>query len=299
MPGSPGDAAGAAAVSAELLGRCRFPAPGTALTCAVSGGADSLALLVLAVGARCTVTAVHVDHGLRPESGAEAAVVARAAERFGADFRSVAVTVHPGPNLEARARAGAPLGPAGGGGDRPHHGRSSRDRGAEPVAGGGARRPRRDAARAHASHPGPAALRGPRRVRAVGPRTRRRPLERRSGLRPQPDPPRAAAPVLRGGGTRRHPGARPPGIAVGRRGRPPRRARRRRGRRRRRRVDERGAAHRPAGRSAMVGAPTRRTPRTWPLSSGCWPWLGASWRPPTSPRACACGGRGGCSCRPR
>lgn len=71
----------------------------------MSGGADSLALLVLAVHAGCTVTAVHVDHGLRPESAAEAAVVAAAAMRFGAAFRSARVEVAPGPNLEARARA--------------------------------------------------------------------------------------------------------------------------------------------------------------------------------------------------
>jgi tRNA(Ile)-lysidine synthase len=73
--------------------------------CGVSGGADSLSLLVLAVAAGCTVTAVHVDHGLRPESAAEAEVVANAAERFGASFRSERVVVAPGPNLEARARA--------------------------------------------------------------------------------------------------------------------------------------------------------------------------------------------------
>ncbi|MCX6509623.1 MAG: 7-cyano-7-deazaguanine synthase, partial [Actinobacteria bacterium] len=38
----------------------------------MSGGADSMALLVLAVAAGCAVTAVHVDHGLRPGSHEEA-----------------------------------------------------------------------------------------------------------------------------------------------------------------------------------------------------------------------------------
>ena len=89
----------------DLLGRCTFPVPGTAVTCAVSGGADSLALLVLAVEAGCRVTAVHVDHGLRPGSEAEAGVVEAAAARFGASFRRERVRVEPGPNLEARARA--------------------------------------------------------------------------------------------------------------------------------------------------------------------------------------------------
>lgn len=88
----------------DLLGRCRFPAAGTEVTCAVSGGADSLSLLVLAVVAGCSVTAVHVDHGLRPGSAAEAERVAAAAARYGARFRGEAVTVLPGPNLQARAR---------------------------------------------------------------------------------------------------------------------------------------------------------------------------------------------------
>lgn len=90
---------------ADLLRRCTFPPPGTPLLCAVSGGPDSLALLVLAVAAGCAVTAVHVDHGLRDGSAAEADVVAEVAQRFGADFRSEAVTVLDGPNLEARARS--------------------------------------------------------------------------------------------------------------------------------------------------------------------------------------------------
>ena len=71
---------------------------------AVSGGADSSALLLLAVEAGCDVTAVHVDHGLRPSSGAEADVVATLAERLGAGFVARTATVTPGPNLEARAR---------------------------------------------------------------------------------------------------------------------------------------------------------------------------------------------------
>ena len=88
-----------------MLAECRFPAPGTAVTCAVSGGADSLALLALAVEAGCAATAVHVDHGLRPGSAAEAEVVAARADRLGAGFHGVRVEVAPGPNLEARARA--------------------------------------------------------------------------------------------------------------------------------------------------------------------------------------------------
>jgi len=89
----------------QLLARCRFPPPGQAVTCAVSGGADSLALLLLATAAGCDVTAVHVDHGLRPGSAAEAEVVRVAAQRFGAAFRAARVDVGAGPNLEARARA--------------------------------------------------------------------------------------------------------------------------------------------------------------------------------------------------
>ncbi len=90
---------------AELVERCTFPPAGSDLVCAVSGGADSISLLALAVAAGCRVLAVHVDHGLRPGSADEAGVVADAAARFGARFRSERVELERGPNLEARARA--------------------------------------------------------------------------------------------------------------------------------------------------------------------------------------------------
>ncbi len=60
---------------------------------------------MLAVAAGCAATAVHVDHGLRPGSAAEADVVRAVAESVGAEFRSERVVLAPGPNLEARARA--------------------------------------------------------------------------------------------------------------------------------------------------------------------------------------------------
>jgi hypoxanthine phosphoribosyltransferase len=97
----------------DSLERCHFGPGDGRLTCAVSGGADSLALLVLATATGRPVTAVHVDHGLRADSGNDAEVVARAADRFGAACALRRVAVADGPNLEARARAArrAALGP--------------------------------------------------------------------------------------------------------------------------------------------------------------------------------------------
>ena len=90
--------------AAALLARCAFPSPGTTVDCAVSGGPDSLALLVLAVEAGLMVTAWHVDHGLRPGSDAEGERVAVVADSLGAAAVSVTAMVGDGPNLEARAR---------------------------------------------------------------------------------------------------------------------------------------------------------------------------------------------------
>jgi len=89
----------------RLLTRCRFPPRGQLATCAFSGGPDSTALIALAAAAGCDVVAVHVDHGLRPSSAAEAARAAAIADSLGVSFRSVKVVVEPGPNLEERARA--------------------------------------------------------------------------------------------------------------------------------------------------------------------------------------------------
>lgn len=91
--------------TASLLSRCTFPPSRTEVVCAVSGGADSLALLALATAAGCRASAVHVDHGLRPGSDREFEVVRAAADALGVPARSVRVELTDGSNLEARARA--------------------------------------------------------------------------------------------------------------------------------------------------------------------------------------------------
>jgi len=86
----------------DLLDRCTFPEG--PLECAVSGGADSMALLVLATQVSTEVKAIHVDHGIRENSQEEADFVFQNAQTLGADFESVTIKVQPGTNLEARAR---------------------------------------------------------------------------------------------------------------------------------------------------------------------------------------------------
>jgi tRNA(Ile)-lysidine synthase len=87
-----------------LVGRCRFPEPGTDVDLAVSGGADSVGLTLLAVAGGLRPTIHHVDHHLRERSGADAALVAAMAETLGVPYVRHDVVVAPGPNLEARAR---------------------------------------------------------------------------------------------------------------------------------------------------------------------------------------------------
>ncbi len=61
-------------------------------------------MLALACASGCHARALHVDHGLRPDGGREAATVQAAAEALGATFEAFTVAVAPGPDLEARAR---------------------------------------------------------------------------------------------------------------------------------------------------------------------------------------------------
>ncbi len=87
-----------------FLDRCNFPPSGTPVVCAVSGGADSSALLVLALAAGCLPSVVHVDHGLRTDSGDDAAAVVELCERLGVGCKVETVDVEPGANVEERAR---------------------------------------------------------------------------------------------------------------------------------------------------------------------------------------------------
>jgi tRNA(Ile)-lysidine synthase len=78
---------------------------GERLGLAVSGGPDSLALLLLAHAALPgRVEAATVDHRLRPGSAAEAAMVATVCERLGVPHAVLSVEVASG-NVQAEARA--------------------------------------------------------------------------------------------------------------------------------------------------------------------------------------------------
>jgi len=78
---------------------------GRPLGLAVSGGPDSLALLLLAAEALPGQIAVaSIDHGLRPEAAVEVALVGRIAGERGIPFAALKVSLAPG-NLQAEARA--------------------------------------------------------------------------------------------------------------------------------------------------------------------------------------------------
>lgn len=75
------------------------------LELAVSGGADSTALALLAHSAKRSATLHHVDHGIRLSGNEEAERVAALASQLGFCFVGHRIDVALGPNLEARARA--------------------------------------------------------------------------------------------------------------------------------------------------------------------------------------------------
>lgn len=108
MPPAPGSSA--IELSAELTARFAADlaplwAGEGALGLAVSGGPDSLALLLLANAALPgRVAAATVDHGLRPANAEEAAMVAALCVRLGVPHATLPVTLAEG-NVQAEARA--------------------------------------------------------------------------------------------------------------------------------------------------------------------------------------------------
>jgi tRNA(Ile)-lysidine synthase len=89
----------------ELVAACRFPAAGTSVDLAVSGGADSLGLLLLARDAGLDVRVHHVDHHARAASTADAEFVTALGEKFDVPVVVHDVIVSVGANFEARARS--------------------------------------------------------------------------------------------------------------------------------------------------------------------------------------------------
>ena len=87
----------------SYLEQCLFP-QNDVLHCAVSGGADSSALLILASMTGKEVIAHHVDHGLRPSGDVERDLVRGLANKVGARFEAKALSISDGSNLEARLR---------------------------------------------------------------------------------------------------------------------------------------------------------------------------------------------------
>lgn len=92
-------------MTSELLSRCHFADAGTAASLAVSGGPDSLGLLLLALEAGLDVTVHHVDHHARPTSTRDADHVEDICSQLHVDFVCHDVVVEAGANFESRARS--------------------------------------------------------------------------------------------------------------------------------------------------------------------------------------------------
>lgn len=97
------DALFSSSFATGLLARTRFPTA-SHLHCAVSGGADSLSLMLLAARTERPVTVWHVDHGLRADSHHEFDFVESIARHLNLPAELRTVTVDGDANIEARAR---------------------------------------------------------------------------------------------------------------------------------------------------------------------------------------------------
>ncbi len=91
----------------RALDDCGVP-QGAAVVVAVSGGADSMALLAIAAAlarrGRIAPIAAHVDHGLRKESAAEGKQVAALAALLGVPMVALSIQLTGKSNISARAR---------------------------------------------------------------------------------------------------------------------------------------------------------------------------------------------------
>jgi tRNA(Ile)-lysidine synthase len=89
----------------DLLAQCHFAATATTVDLAVSGGPDSLGLLLLALAAKLNVTVHHVNHHTRASSDADARHVASLCELLDVTCVCHDVEIAAGGNFEARARS--------------------------------------------------------------------------------------------------------------------------------------------------------------------------------------------------
>jgi tRNA(Ile)-lysidine synthase len=92
-------------MTSGLLTQCHFGDAGNDVDLAVSGGPDSLGLLLLALEAGLVVTVHHVDHHARPSSTRDAEYVAGICEQLDVRFVRHDVVVDAGANFESRARS--------------------------------------------------------------------------------------------------------------------------------------------------------------------------------------------------
>lgn len=78
---------------------------GEPLLVMLSGGVDSVCLLDVALRLGARVTALHVNHGLRPQAGEDEAFCRELCERLGVPLEVRPAAIAEGGNLQARARA--------------------------------------------------------------------------------------------------------------------------------------------------------------------------------------------------